>query len=143
MIGLFAATNLFLFYVFWELMVVPMFLLIGVWGGTGRVHAALKFLIFTLAGSLLMLVGLISLLHTSGTLDFEALARTDLEPDTAGVALRRVFGGLRGEGADVPRAHVAAGCAHRSTDRGECDPGRDSAEDGRLRVAADCVADPV
>jgi NADH-quinone oxidoreductase subunit M len=78
MIGLFAATNFFLFYMFWELMVVPMFLLIGVWGGTGRVHAALKFLIFTLAGSLLMLVGLISLLHTSGTLDFEALARTDL-----------------------------------------------------------------
>jgi NADH-quinone oxidoreductase subunit M len=80
MIGLFAATNFFLFYMFWELMVVPMFLLIGVWGGTLRVHAALKFLIFTLAGSLLMLVGLISLLHTSGTLDFEALARTDLGP---------------------------------------------------------------
>ena len=59
-------------------MVVPMFLLIGVWGGAGRVHAALTFLIFTLAGSLLMLVGLISLLHTSGTLDFEALARTNL-----------------------------------------------------------------
>ena len=78
MIGLFAATNFFLFYMFWELMVVPMFLLIGVWGGTLRVHAALKFLIFTLAGSLLMLVGLISLLHTSGTLDFEALARTDM-----------------------------------------------------------------
>jgi NADH-quinone oxidoreductase subunit M len=78
MIGLFAATNFFLFYVFWELMVVPMFLLIGVWGGPGRVHAALKFLIFTLAGSLLMLVGLMSLLHTNGTLDFEALARTRL-----------------------------------------------------------------
>ena len=44
MIGLFAATNLFLFYVFWELMVVPMFLLIGVWGGPGRVYAAVKFL---------------------------------------------------------------------------------------------------
>ena len=79
MIGLFAATNFLLFYVFWELMVVPMFLLIGTWGGPARVHAALKFLIFTLAGSLLMLVGLISLLHTSGTLDFEALARTDLD----------------------------------------------------------------
>ena len=44
MIGLFAATNFFLFYMFWELMVVPMFLLIGVWGGPGRVYAALKFL---------------------------------------------------------------------------------------------------
>jgi NADH-quinone oxidoreductase subunit M len=78
MIGLFAATNFFLFYVFWELMVVPMFLHIGVWGGPVRVHAAIKFLLFTLAGSLLMLVGLIALLSTSGTLDFQALARTRL-----------------------------------------------------------------
>ena len=78
MIGLFAATNFFLFYVFWELMVVPMFLLVGVWGGTERVYAAIKFLLFTLAGSLLMLVGLIALLNASGTLDFEALGRTSL-----------------------------------------------------------------
>lgn len=78
MIGLFASTNFFLFYVFWELMLVPMFFLIGVWGSTRRVYAALKFLIFTLAGSVLMLVGLISLLHVSGTLDFQALAKTKL-----------------------------------------------------------------
>jgi NADH-quinone oxidoreductase subunit M len=78
MIGLFAATNFFLFYVFWELMIVPMFLLIGVWGGANRVYAAVKFLLFTLAGSLLMLVGLIALLHASGTLDFQALTRIRL-----------------------------------------------------------------
>jgi NADH-quinone oxidoreductase subunit M len=76
MIGLFAATNFFLFYVFWELMIVPMFLLIGVWGGPRRIYAAIKFLLFTLAGSVLMLVGLITLLQTIGTLDFQALART-------------------------------------------------------------------
>lgn len=74
MIGLFAATNFFLFYVFWELMIVPMFLLIGVWGGVGRIQAAVKFLMFTLAGSVLMLVGLIVLLHARGTLDFRELA---------------------------------------------------------------------
>ncbi|MSO56759.1 MAG: NADH-quinone oxidoreductase subunit M [Acidobacteria bacterium] len=78
MIGLFAATNLFLFYVFWELTIVPMFFLIGVWGSTGRVYAAFKFLLFTLAGSVLMLVGLIVLLSTAGTLDFQALATTQL-----------------------------------------------------------------
>lgn len=78
MIGLFASTNLFLFYVFWELMLVPMFLLIGVWGGPNRVYAAVKFLLFTLAGSVLMLVGLIALLYVSGTLDFRALAGTRL-----------------------------------------------------------------
>ena len=62
MIGLFAAANLLLFFVFWELMVVPMFLLIGVWGGPKRIYAAVKFLLFTLAGSVLMLVGMIALL---------------------------------------------------------------------------------
>jgi NADH-quinone oxidoreductase subunit M len=76
MVGLFACTNLFLFYVFWELMIVPLFLLIGVWGGPGRVYASVKFLLFTLAGSVLMLVGLIFLLYAGGTLDFQALAQT-------------------------------------------------------------------
>ena len=75
MIGLFAASNLFLFYIFWELMIVPLFLLIGGWGGSGRVYAAVKFLIFTLAGSVLMLVGMVALYHTFGTLDFRALAQ--------------------------------------------------------------------
>ncbi len=78
MIGLFAATNFFLFYVFWELIVIPVFLLIGVWGGTSRIYAAIKFLLFTLAGSLLMLVGLMALLHASGTLDFQALGEAEL-----------------------------------------------------------------
>jgi NADH-quinone oxidoreductase subunit M len=81
MVGLFASTNLFLFYVFWELMIIPMFLLIGVWGGQGRVYASIKFLLFTLAGSVLMLVGLISTLYASGTLDFQTLARTRLNPE--------------------------------------------------------------
>jgi len=81
MIGLFAATNLFLFYVFWELMLIPMFLLIGVWGGPSRIYASYKFLLFTLTGSVLMLVGLIALLHATGTLEFQALAATKLSPD--------------------------------------------------------------
>ena len=75
MIGLFAASNLFLFYIFWEVMIVPLFLLIGGWGGPGRVYAAVKFLLFTLAGSVLMLVGMVALYHTFGTLDFRALAQ--------------------------------------------------------------------
>jgi NADH-quinone oxidoreductase subunit M len=84
MIGLFAATNLFLFYIFWELMIVPLFFLIGVWGSGGRTYAAVKFLLFTLAGSVLMLVGLITLLYKTGTLDFHALAgaRLSLEAQT-------------------------------------------------------------
>jgi len=82
MIGLFAASNLFLFFVFWELILIPMFLLIGVWGGPGRVFAAVKFLIFTLSGSVLMLVGIIAIYRTCGTLDFKALAlaKASLQP---------------------------------------------------------------
>jgi NADH-quinone oxidoreductase subunit M len=59
MIGTFLATDLFLFYVFWEVMLIPMAFLIGVWGGQRRVYAAVKFVLFTMAGSLLMLVAIL------------------------------------------------------------------------------------
>ena len=78
MIGLFCATNLLLFFVFWELMVVPMFLLIGVWGGPARVASAIKFLLFTLTGSVLMLVGTIAIYHSCGSLDFVVLAEAGI-----------------------------------------------------------------
>jgi NADH-quinone oxidoreductase subunit M len=61
MVGAFLALDLFLFYVFWELMLVPMYLIIGVWGGERRVYAAIKFVLFTLLGSLLMLVAILYL----------------------------------------------------------------------------------
>ncbi len=61
MLGAFLATDLFLFYVFWELMLLPMYFIIGVWGGERRIYAAVKFVLFTLAGSLLMLVGILYL----------------------------------------------------------------------------------
>ncbi len=59
MIGAFVALDLFLFYVFWELMLVPMYLIVGIWGGPERVYAAVKFFLFTLVGSLLMLIALL------------------------------------------------------------------------------------
>jgi NADH-quinone oxidoreductase subunit M len=58
MTGTFLATDIFLFYVFWELMLIPMLLLIGVWGSKDRIYAALKFFLFTFAGSVLMLVSI-------------------------------------------------------------------------------------
>ena len=61
MIGAFLATDMFLFYVFWELMLLPMYFIIGIWGGERRIYAAVKFVLFTLAGSLLMLVGILYL----------------------------------------------------------------------------------
>jgi NADH-quinone oxidoreductase subunit M len=61
MIGTFAALNLFQFYLFWELMLIPMYFIIGVWGGARRVYAAVKFFLFTMSGSLLMLVAILVL----------------------------------------------------------------------------------
>ncbi|HXG67161.1 MAG TPA: NADH-quinone oxidoreductase subunit M [Blastocatellia bacterium] len=66
MIGVFLAMDLFLFYVFWEVMLVPMYLLIGIWGGERRIYAAVKFVIYTVVGSLLMLAGIIALYYLHG-----------------------------------------------------------------------------
>jgi len=66
MIGVFSATDAILFYVFWEAMLIPMFLIIGIWGGPNRVYATIKFFLYTLLGSLLMLVALIYLYIKSG-----------------------------------------------------------------------------
>ena len=65
MIGVFSSMDAILFYLFWEAMLIPMFLIIGVWGGSNRVYAAIKFFLYTLVGSLLMLVAIIYLYFTS------------------------------------------------------------------------------
>ena len=72
MIGVFTSLDLFLFYVFWEVMLVPMYFLIGVWGGERRVYAAMKFVLYTMAGSVLMLVAIIAVyfLHGNATNEF-------------------------------------------------------------------------
>ncbi len=75
MLGVFVALDFFLFYLFWEAMLIPMFLLIGVWGGQNRVYAAIKFFLYTLVGSVLMLVGIVVLYFYGGrTLDILALS---------------------------------------------------------------------
>ncbi len=66
MIGVFCSLDFFLFYIFWEAMLIPMFLIIGVWGGPNRIYAAIKFFLFTLVGSVLMLVGIIFLYFYAG-----------------------------------------------------------------------------
>ena len=75
MIGVFVALDLFLFYVFWEVMLVPMYFLIGVWGGQRRIYAAVKFFLYTMVGSVLMLVAIIALYFLNGatTFDFPAI----------------------------------------------------------------------
>ena len=73
-IGTLVSTDLFLFYLFWELMLIPAFFLIGVWGGENRVKATLKFVLFTMLGSLLMLVALLYVTHEVKSFDYVKLS---------------------------------------------------------------------
>jgi NADH-quinone oxidoreductase subunit M len=75
-IGVFVSLDLFLFYVFWEVSLVPMYFLIGIWGHEKRIYAAVKFFLYTLTGSLLMLAAIIWLYNKSGT--FDLLLLTDM-----------------------------------------------------------------
>src|ERR1019366_4109357 len=68
--GVFAAQDLFLFYVFWEISLVPMYFLIGIWGHERRIYAAVKFFLYTMAGSVLMLAAIIYLYTQTGTFDY-------------------------------------------------------------------------
>jgi NADH-quinone oxidoreductase subunit M len=67
MIGVFCALDMFLFYLFWEVMLVPMYFLIGIWGGARRLYAAIKFFLYTLVGSVVMLLGILALYFRSKT----------------------------------------------------------------------------
>jgi len=82
MIGVFIALDLFLFYIFWEIVLVPMYLIIGIWGGANRIYATMKFVLYTLVGSLLMLVAILATAfayqvgnggHWAGAFDFQQL----------------------------------------------------------------------
>jgi len=78
MVGVFCATDALLFYVFFEAMLIPMFIIIGIWGGPRRVYATLKFFIYTFFGSIFMLVGLIYLYSKAHTFDIATLAHLPL-----------------------------------------------------------------
>jgi len=90
MIGVFCALDMFLFYVFWEVMLVPMYFLIGIWGGARRLYAAIKFFLYTLAGSVVMLLGILALYFqakalpefaTTGSFDYTVWMRMGIPPD--------------------------------------------------------------
>ena len=80
MIGVFEALDLLLFYLFFEGGLIPMFLIIGIWGGKRRVYAAFKFFLYTLVGSLLMLLAIMTMYWTAGTTDIDVLLKTAFAP---------------------------------------------------------------
>ena len=80
MIGMFAALDFLVFYMFFEGVLIPMYLIIGIWGGPRRVYAALKFFLYTLAGSLLMLLALLAMWNQAGSTDITVLMHTVFSP---------------------------------------------------------------
>jgi len=99
MIGVFLALDLFLFYIFWEVVLVPMYLIIGIWGGANRIYATIKFVLYTLVGSLLMLVAILGMAFTfqattgswTGAFDYETLRGFGFDPTLQFLAFGAFF----------------------------------------------------
>ena len=131
MIGVFCARDLLLFYVFWEVMLIPMYFIIGVWGGPRRIYAAVKFFLFTFAGSLLMLIAIVAIAYLArpnqyrdaGLRHGPAGERGLLLPGAV-LGLPGVLPRLRGQGADVAAAYLAARRPRRGADGRQRHPGR-------------------
>jgi len=80
MIGVFAAQDLYLFYIFFEAGLIPMYLIIGIWGGSERIYASYKFFLYTLLGSVLMLIAMLWMANEAGTTDIPTLMAYDFDP---------------------------------------------------------------
>ncbi|CTQ33587.1 NADH-quinone oxidoreductase subunit M [Jannaschia rubra] len=95
MIGVFCALDLILFYAFFEAGLIPMFLIIGIWGGANRIYAAFKFFLYTLLGSVLMLVAMIAMYVDAGTTDITLLLSHDFSHAPLNVLGLNVVGGMQ------------------------------------------------
>ncbi|MEP3295464.1 MAG: NADH-quinone oxidoreductase subunit M [Pseudoruegeria sp.] len=95
MLGVFCALDLVLFYLFFEAGLIPMFLIIGIWGGANRIYASFKFFLYTFIGSVLMLVAMIAMYMDAGTADIPTLLTHDFASDTLNVLGWQVIGGLQ------------------------------------------------
>ena len=95
MLGVFTALDLVLFYLFFEGGLIPMFLIIGIWGGKNRIYAAFKFFLYTFLGSLLMLVAMIAMYVDAGTTDIEALLAHNFGTEAISLLGFQVVGGMQ------------------------------------------------
>ena len=95
MLGVFCALDLVLFYLFFEAGLIPMFLIIGIWGGKERIYASFKFFLYTFLGSVLMLVAMIAMYFDAGTTDIVQLLQHNFASETLNIAGFQVLGGLQ------------------------------------------------
>ena len=146
MLGVFVSLDLVLFYVFWEVGLVPMYFLIGIWGQPKDrpQYSAIKFFLYTLAGSVFMLLAILGIYFTTGTFDMIEAAQAQavrgqlpaFQPGVLGL-LRR----FRHQGAELAVPHLVARRPHRRAHGRFGDPGRRPAEARRLRHPAHPPAD--
>ena len=124
MIGVFLALDIFLFYIFWEIVLVPMYLIIGIWGGANRIYATIKFVLYTLVGSLLMLVAILATAFAyqvgdghrgPGAFDYLTLRGFGFDPTLQFFAFAGLLPGLRHQGARCSRS--TPGCPTRTSRR--------------------------
>ena len=140
MMGVFVSLDLFLFYVFWDAMLIPMYFLIGIWGYERRVYAAVKFILYTMGGSVLMLLAILGLAYLHSTVtgsysfDLTRMYQLQIPAEPAVLVLPGVCALVRDQGAAVSVSHVAARRARRGADRRLGAAGRRAAEDGHLRA---------
>ena len=131
MMGVFASLDLVLFFVFWEVMLIPMYFLIGIWGHERRVYAAIKFVLFTMVGSALMLTGIIYLYNVTGSFDFprvldHLMTFPALSPASGTLALSGLFHRLCHQGSPFPLPYLAARCSRGGAHGGIRHPGGSS-----------------
>jgi NADH-quinone oxidoreductase subunit M len=139
MIGVFAAQDIFLFYIFFEAGLIPMYLIIGIWGGAQRIYASYKFFLYTLLGSVLMLVAMLWMVNFAGTTSIPRLLNTDFPPRRR-PALARF---LRSFAVKMPMwpVHTWLPDAHVQAPTAARHPGRRAPQDGRLRLHPLLAAD--
>ncbi len=95
MLGVFMALDLFLFYLFFEAGLIPMFLIIGIWGGKNRIYASFKFFLYTLLGSVLMLIAMIAMFKVKGTADIQTLMTLQFGSEDFSVLGIHIVGGMQ------------------------------------------------
>ena len=95
MLGVFMALDLVLFYLFFEACLIPMFLIIGIWGGANRIYASFKFFLYTFLGSVLMLVAMVAMFSYAGTTDIPTLITTEFASENFSILGVQIIGGMQ------------------------------------------------
>ena len=134
-VGVFASQDLLLFYVFFEAMLIPIYVLVGVWGGPNRIAATITFVIYTMAGSLLMLASIVVFGLSQGTFSLDRL-----RDERQRLGLPRLPRRVRGEGAAAPVPRLAPHRLHRGAARGGRAALRRRLEGGGVRPRLDRAA---